>query len=137
MTLDSDVALIRRSTDFSIAYASIFEYFLHAWSVSVRYLDDDTRVFCEQYLNYIVAIDLVEVEIKTALSVSEAHFQESSDKTTGRDIVTSEDKTFVDELLNSDESIAEVLSILHSRHVAAHLTLALSEGRTAKLELIE
>ena len=43
----------------------------------------------------------------------------------------------VDELLNSDESIAEVLSILHSRHVAAHLTLALSEGRTAKLELIE
>ncbi len=46
-------------------------------------------------------------------------------------------ESLVDELLDGHEGIAEVLGVLHGRHVAAHLAAALCEGRTAKLQFVE
>ena len=137
MTLDGDCAVSRRNTDLSVCDTCILKNLLRTWSVSISNLNNDTWVLCEEHLNDVVALDLVEVESKTALSVGEAHLKQGCDETTGRDVVTCEDETLVYELLNSDECIAEVLGILNGWNIRTNLALTLSECRTAKLKLVE
>ena len=48
-----------------------------------------------------------------------------------------EHKSLVDELLHGEESVAEILRILHRRNIAAHLSEGLREGRTAELLHVE
>ena len=79
----------------------------------------------------------MQVDVQTTLGIGEAHLQESGDETTSRDIMTGHDPSLLDELLNGHEGISEIFRILYGRHVVAHLTKTLCEGRTAKALLVE
>ena len=67
----------------------------------------------------------------TTLGIGEAHLEQGGNQTTGRDVVTSQNPTLLDHLLDSHEGISEVLGILHRRYIVAYLTQTLGEGRTA------
>ena len=110
-----------RCTQFHEADTCIFQDLLHFRFVLVGYLDDDTRIFGKQDLHQIVALDLVQTDFHTSFGIGKAHFQQCSNHTTCRDIVTGQDQSLVDQLLNSQEGIAEVFRILYGRYVAAHL----------------
>ena len=75
--------------------------------------------------------------MEAALGIGEAHLEQGGDETTGRDVVSSKDPTLLDELLDGHEGIGKVFGVLDGRHVVAHLTKALCEGRTAEALLVE
>ena len=79
----------------------------------------------------------MEVDLHTTLYVGECHLEESSNQTTGADIVTSHYPAAVDELLYGVEAVNEVLRVLHGRNIAAHLAQALSKSRTSEALLVE
>ena len=97
----------------------VFELLL----VFVAHLDNHTRVLSEQGLDDVAILaDIVQVDMHTALLVCEAHLEQSSDKTTGRDIVASHNPALLNHLLYSHEGISKVLWILNGRNIVAHLT---------------
>ena len=134
---DQDVAFFAGDTQLDIADTGIFEDFLHFRSVLVGYLDDDTRIFGEEGLHDVVFLQLVEIDLHTAFRVGKAHFEQGRDETTGRNVVTGQEETLMDQFLNSEERIAEIFRILDGRYVAAYLIQGLCEGRTAQLQGVE
>ncbi len=120
------------------ADSSLFEQFLHLLLVLFGHFNHHAGVLCEQRLGYIaVGTQVVQVDVQTALGVGEAHFEQRSDESAGRNVVSGHDKATVHQFLNGVERIAEVLRVLHSRHVVAHFSEALREGTASKALLIE
>ena len=116
-----DVTFFGRHTNLHVTYTCIFQNLLDFCLVLVGYLDNYTRIFGEQNLHDVIALNLVEVDFHTAFCIGKAHFQKGSNQTTGRNIVSGQNQAFVHQFLNSQECIAEVFRILYSRHVIAHL----------------
>ena len=50
--------------------------------------------------------------------------------------MSGKDEILLDEVLNGIEGIAEILRVLHRRHVVAHLAKCLCKGRAAQTLLI-
>ena len=130
-----DVALAGRFGDLGETYARVHHQFLEGFLV--LHLNDDTRVLGEEDLHDVALVDLVEVHLKTALHVREAHLQQGSDHTAGRDIVTSQDQALLDGLLNGVERVAEVFRILDGRNLVAQLVERLRESGAAQLQRVE
>ena len=116
-----NVTFFSRNTNLHITNTCIFQDLLDFCFVFVCYLNHYTRIFGKQNLHDIVALDLVKVDFHTAFCIGETHFQQGSDQTTGRNIVSGQNQAFVHQFLNCKECIAEVFRILYSRHVVAHL----------------
>ena len=132
-----DVALVGGHTNLHVTHTGIVQYLLHTSRILVRHLDDNTRILGKQCLYDVATLQLVEVHIDTAFHVGKAHFQQAGQQTTGRDVVSGHDETFVHQLLYGQESIAEIFGILHRRHVATHFVEALCKGRTTQLQGVE
>ena len=133
--INIECALCDGLTDNSEAYASLFEDSLYASGIVLSYLNKHTRVLSEEHLHDILLLEHAEVDLHTTLGVGEAHLEQCGNHTTGRDVVTSHEETFVHELLHSDEGVAEIFCI-YSRYFATYLIQGLEEGRSTKSELI-
>ena len=90
------MTFVGRLTDFDIAYTGIFQYLLDFFLMLVAHLDNDTRVLGKQYLDEVLLFHLVEVDFHTAFYIGEAHFEQRSDKTAGRNVVSGKNKSLVD-----------------------------------------
>ena len=115
-----DVAFVGRFTQLQVAYACVFQNLLHLFFVLVADLDNNTRIFCKQNLDNILFLHLVEADFHTAFHIGEAHFEQCSDQTTGRNIMSGKNQSFVYQFLYGKESIAEILCVLYARHIVTH-----------------
>ena len=132
-----NVAFVSRFTQLYIAYACIFQNLLHFILMLVADLDNDTRIFSKQNLNDILFFHLVEADFHTAFYIREAHFEQCSDQTTGRDIVSCKNQSFVDKFLYGKESITEIFGILYARYFVTNFTQRLCKSRTTQFQFIE
>ena len=120
-----------------VAYAVVVHYGLELFSILVGNLNDNAGVLCHKNLNHVVAANLLQVDVHSALGVGEAHLEKSGYHTAGADVVTCHYEAFLDKLLNGVERVAEVFGILHSRNVVAYLAEALCKSTSAQALLIE
>ena len=125
--INIESALCDGLTDNGEAYTSLFEDSLYASGIVLSYLNKHTGILGEEHLHDILLLEHAEVDLHTTLGVGEAHLEQCGNHTTGRDVVTSHEETFVHELLHSDEGVAEVLSI-YGWHLATDLIQSLEEG---------
>ena len=79
----------------------------------------------------------MQVDVHTALSIGEAHFEQCCNQTAGRDVVTSHNPTLLDHFLNCVEAVGEVFGVLYGRNVVANESEALCKGTAAKTLLVE
>ena len=85
-------------------------------------LNYHTWILCEECLHDVAILaDVVEIDVQTTLLVGKAHLEQGGNETTGRDIMTSHNPAFLDELLDSHKGISKVFGILHRRHIVAYL----------------
>ena len=110
-----------RFTQLDVTYTGIFENLLHFRFVFVGYLDDNTRIFGKQHFYDVMVCKLVEADFHTAIHIGEAHFQQCRNQTAGRNIVSGQNQSLVDEFLDGQESIAEIFRILYGRYIVANL----------------
>ena len=91
-------------------------------------LNDYTRILCKELLDYIVALDVVEVDMQTTFNISKGHLKQCCNQTTRRNIMSSKYPSTANHLLYGTEAVAEVLWFFHCRNVAAYLAEALCKG---------
>ena len=85
--------------------------------MTVMYLYDHAGVLRKEVLDDVTILQTVEVDVHTSRLVGEGHLQQGRDDTTGRDVMTSHDPSFLDELLQDIEGITEIIRIFHHRHI--------------------
>ena len=105
-----------------------FHEFLELLLVLVGYLDNHTGVFCHKHLYNVIAGNVVQVDVQSALWIGEAHFQQASDQAASADIVSGHDPSFLDEFLNGIETVYKVVGVSHGRHIVTHLAQTLCKG---------
>ena len=110
------MTFVSRLTDFHITHTGIFQYLFNLFFVLVAYLDHDTRILGKQNFHKVVFLHFVEVDLHTTFYISETHFKQSCNQTTGRNIMSGKNQSFVYQFLNSKESIAEIFGILYGRY---------------------
>ena len=120
-----------------ISYAMRLHNLIEELCLVVRYLNKHTRVLCKEGCKNILALEVAEVNLQTAFSISKAHLKQSCDDTTGTDVVACEQHTLVNQLLYGREAINEIFRILNRRNIASHLAKTLCKCATAELHLVE
>ena len=103
----------------------------------VAHLYHNARVLGKQCLDDVAAANVVQVDVHTALFVGETHLKERRYESACAYIVSGENQTAVYKFLNGIEAVDEILRILNCRHVASHLSEALSERAAAQTLLVE
>ena len=131
------MTFVCRFAKLHVAYARIFQNLLHCFLILIAHLDNDTRILCKQNLDEVLFLDFIQIDFHTAFHIGEAHFEQGSDKTTGRNVMSGKNQSLADQLLHGKKSIAEVFGILHAGNFIAHLTQSLSKGRTAEFQVVE
>ena len=112
-----DVSLFARTADVNITDSCSLKELLDLRAILVGNLNHDARVLCKEELHQVVAFHLVEVYLESAFCICEAHFQQTSDETACRDVVTGKNKPLLNQVLNGVEGIAEVLRITYRWHI--------------------
>ena len=126
-----------------VAYLGVADaLFLHELAelelVFVAHLDNNTGVLGEERLYDVsVLTEVVQVDVQAALRIGEAHLQQAGDETTGRDVVTSHDPSFLNELLDGHEGVGKIFGIVDCRNIVAYTVQTLCKGRSAKPLLAE
>ena len=80
---DSECAFVADFTDVLECYAGLVERFLNSVKLRVCNLKHDSRVFGKEYLHHVGIVELVEADVHTTLDVTEVHFKQSGEETTG------------------------------------------------------
>ena len=130
-------ALRHRISNLSEAYPSIIEECLQLILMLVANLDHHTRVLGEECLYDVCRLQVVEVDVKSALCICEAHLKQCCDKSTCRDIVSCHYPSALYEFLYGVEALHEVIRILHRRHIITYAVKTLCESRAAEALAVE
>ena len=94
----------------------------------IRNLDNNTWILCKKFLDYIVALDVVKVDMQTTFNISKGHLKQCCNQTTCRNIVSSKYPSTANHLLYGIKAVAEVLWFFHCRNVTTNLAEALGKG---------
>ena len=121
-----------RCGDTGKADACCREYLLE--KLWVRGLDDNSWVLGEEELDKVGLWDSVEIDLESTLLVGKAHLQQCGDKSTSRDIVSSDKGSTLQELLHRSEGLAEVFGLPDVGCLVSHLSEYLGKGRPAEGE---
>ena len=134
MEVNHDVAFVAGFRNLHACHSGSVQHFKEAFLVGVSHLHHHAGILGEEDAHEVCVAELGEIYVQTAFHTSEAHFQETGDETTGGDVVTCQEKTFLNKLLHGVEGIAEIIGRSHASHVISHFSLRLSKGRTAKCQ---
>ena len=97
----------------------------------IRNLYYYTWILSEQLLDNIIALDVLKVNMQSTFCIGKGHLKQCCDKTTGRDVMSSEYPSTTDKLLNGVETVAEVLWLFDSWNVTTNLSETLGECGTS------
>ena len=122
------MTLLGGFTYLDIAHAGIVEQGLEVLFVLVGHLYYHAGIFGKEHAYQVVGLELVEVDVDTALGVGKGHFEQGGDKATCRDVVTGHYPALLNELLHGVECLAEIVGVFNRGHIAAHIALALCKG---------
>ena len=103
----------------------------------VAHLNHYAGVFGKEIAHDIGRSQFMQIDMQTAMTISEGQLKERGDESAGRDIVPSQEPTAMNEFLHSTESIDEVFGTLHRGHIVAHAAQALGEGTSTEALLVE
>ena len=132
--VNHDVAFVAGFRNLHACHSGSVQHFKETFLVGVSHLHHHAGILGEEDAHEVCVAELGEIYVQTAFHTSEAHFQETGDETTGGDVVTCQEKTFLYKLLHGVEGIAEIFGRSHASHVISHFSLRLSKGRTAKCQ---
>ena len=116
-----DEAFVRRMSQLEIAHTGIVHDFLELRLMFVGNLHHHTRILSQENLHDVMAAEFVQRDFHTAFHIRETHFEQSGNQTSGRNVMTGQNQTFVYQRLHGIESITEIFRILADRHVRTHL----------------
>ena len=102
----------------------------------VGHLHEYSRIFGKEGERQIAIAEVGKVDFEAALRIGEAHFQQSRNHTSRRNVVASQKQALIDAFLHSGKGIAEIFGVGHVRHVAAHVAHVLSQRRTSQTEFV-
>ena len=103
-------------------------------------LHEYPRILSEEELDEVPFWEGREIYRQTTRHIGEAHLQQGSDETTGRDVVTCDQHTTLEELLDSSEGFTEVFGLFDTGCFVPELTQRLcqsrpTEGKGSKAEV--
>ena len=103
----------------------------------VGHLYDNARILGKEDFHDVVSLKAVEVDLQSSPRIGETHFQQGGDEASGADVVSSQNESSADAVLNGIEGIAEVFGRGAAGNVGAHLSLCLGESASSEAEGIE
>ena len=110
-------------------YAGFFQYLFDF--VGFFYLNQDTRIFAEQYLNKVFFGDFVQRNFQTAFGIGKIHFEHRGYHTAGGDIVPCQNQLFVNQFLDGIECVGKVFAVLYSGNFFTYFVERLGERRAS------
>ena len=125
-----------RPSDASVANMVVVHQVLKVKPVTLRYLYYYAGIFGHEHLHNVLAVELVEAYVESAVGVGEAHFQQSGNHSARADVMTGHEPAVLHKLLKRVEGVTEVVGVLHRGHVVAHLAERLGESRAAEAQLV-
>ncbi len=126
---DGELAFPLRASEIREDDASLVK--LSLYYIEVANLKNYSRVLCEEAHDDILVIGW-DVGIDAPACVGEGHLKKSRDETASGDVMTGEDKTFLNKALDSFEDCTESSGIGHGRGLVAYTAENLGESAATK-----